>query len=198
MEVAWLHRARWRWRGALLWPTFIVAAPADAVIAHLWPAVGSAESLGSGLLVGLVASLLAVVVGSPALGAALRLLRPGLPVAIARNYGGAIAVSLVTATLVALGLAHRDAIARSDALLRDALARAVAFIGFRAPAEFRSNAARPDVLVIQPDAIYRVCVPGREDGRWYCVVVRPQVGGSQGGVVFAGSEPNELLAQGGY
>src|SRR5579875_2419879 len=129
MEVAWLHRARWRWRGALLWPTFIVAAPADAVIAHLWPAVGSAESLGSGLLVGLVASLLAVVVGSPALGAALRLLRPGLPVA----------VSLVTATLVALGLAHRDAIARSDALLRDALARAVAFIGFRAPAEFRSN-----------------------------------------------------------
>lgn len=194
MEAAWLHRARWRWRGALLWPTFVVAAVADAVIAHAWPMAGDRESLTAGLLVGLIFSLLAVVLGSRPLGALVRRVRPDMPATVARNYAGTFAVAFVTAAILVLGLVHRAAIARSDAILHEAVARAVAYIGFRAPAEFRANAQQTDTLVIQQDAIYRVCVAGKH-GRWYCVVVKPALPVARS-VVPAGSEPNSLLAQG--
>ncbi len=195
MEAGWLHRARWRWRGALMWPTFVAAVIADAVIAHVWPTAGDAESLGAGLLAGMVASLLAVVLCSPPLGALLRRVRPDLPSAIARNYAGTFAVSTVSVTFLAIGLAHHGAIVRGAALLHEAVARAEAYIGFRAPAEFRANAQRTDTFVIQPGAIYRVCVPGGRDGRWYCVVVKPALPVSRS-VIPAGSEPNALMAQG--
>lgn len=195
MEAAWLHRARWRWRGALLWPTFVVAVIADALIAHAWPTAGDAENLGAGLLVGLVFSLLAVVLLSRPLGALVRKVRADMPSTVARNYAGTFATGLVTAAILALGLIHHAAIARSAAQLHEAVARAVAYIGFYAPAEFRVNARQTDTFVIQPGAIYRVCVPGRIDARWYCVVVKPALPVARS-VVPAGSEPNSLLAQG--
>jgi len=195
MEAAWLHRARWRWRGALLWPTFVIAVVADALIAHRWPTTGDAESLGAGLLVGLICSLLAVVLCSRPLGMLLRFVRTDMPAAVARNYAGTFAVGLVTAAILSLGLVHHASIARSAARLHEAVARAVAYIGFYAPAEFRVNARQTDTFVIQPDAIYRVCVPGRNDGRWYCVVVKPALPVARS-VIPAGSEPNALLAQG--
>lgn len=195
MEAAWLHRARWRWRGALLWPTFVLAAIADAVIAHTWPTAGDSESLGAGLLVGLVSSLLAVVLCSRPLGAVLHRVRTDMPSTVARNYAGTFATGVVTAVILALGLVHHAAIARSASLRHEAVARAEAYIGYHAPAEFRANAAQTDTYVLQADTIYRVCVPGREDGRWYCVIVKPALPVA-GSVVPAGSEPNALLSQG--
>lgn len=178
-----------------MWPLFVVAAALDAVIAHAWPAAGDRESLGAGLLVGLFFSLLAIVLCSRPLGALLRRVRPDMPATVARNYGGSAGVLTVTAVLLALGLAHRSALVGQQRALRDAVVRAQAFIGDRAPAEFRVNATHTDTYTIEPGAVYRVCVLGRDDGRFYCVIVRPRLPFDRS-VVPAGSEPNAVLAQG--
>ncbi|HZE06382.1 MAG TPA: hypothetical protein VE127_14225, partial [Solirubrobacteraceae bacterium] len=60
MESAWLHRARWRWRGALLWPTFVVGVIADGLIAQFRPFLGDGQSFGAGVLAGMFFNLLAV------------------------------------------------------------------------------------------------------------------------------------------
>ena len=43
--------------------------------------------------------------------------------------------------------------------MRDATARAQAWIGDRAPAEFRRNVEELDTYAIQPGSVYRTCVP---------------------------------------
>jgi hypothetical protein len=72
---------------------------------------------------------------------------------------------------VMAGLVHRSTIVQHRRMLRDAIARAEAFIGDRAPAEFRMHMAVTDTVTIEP-GIYRTCVPGDGDGRTYCVVVK--------------------------
>ena len=95
MEAAWIARARWRWRGAWLWPTFVVAALADGVIATVRPFAGDRQSFAGGVLGGLVLSLLAVLFCSRGLGRLVRRFRSDMPVAVARNYGGTDRKSVV-------------------------------------------------------------------------------------------------------
>jgi hypothetical protein len=195
MEAAWISRARWRWRGAWLWPTFVVAAFLDGVIALVRPFVGDRQSLPGGLLAGLVLNLLAVLFLSRGLGALLRRVRGDMPVGVARNYGGTIAVALVSAALLAAGLARHESIVGNQQALRDAVVRAVAYIGDHAPQAFRANARQTDTFTIQAGAMYRTCVPSRDGRRSYCVIVKPRLP-LQRSVVFGGYEPNGLFAAG--
>ena len=195
MEVAWIARARWRWRGAWLWPTFAAAALLDGLIALVRPFVGERQSMAGGVLAGLILNLLAVLFLSRALGALLRRRRGDLPVGVARNYGGTIAVALVSAGLLAIGLARHGAIVAHQRTLRDAIARAEAYIGDHAPATFRSNARHTDTFTIEAGTMYRTCVPSQDGRRSYCVIVKPRLPLDRS-VVFAGYEPNWLFAQG--
>jgi hypothetical protein len=195
MEAGWLARARWRWRGAWLWPTFVAAAAFDGVLARVRPFAGDRQSFYGGLLVGLIANLLAVVLLSRVLGAILRRRRRDLPVAVARNYGGTIAVVAISAGLLALGLGRHPGVEARQAALRDAVVRAEAYIGTHAPAEFRVNASFTDTYVIQPGAVYRTCVPSRFRPRYYCVIVKPRLPLARS-VVPAGSEPNQTMSLG--
>jgi len=195
MDGGWLARARWRWRGALLWPTFAVAVVLDGAIAHERPLVGDSQSFFGGLLLGLIFSLLAVLFCSRPLGGALRRRRRDLPVDVARNYAGTVAVLTVTLAIVVAGLVHHPAIVAQQRTLDDAVARAEAFIGARAPDEFRVNASHTDAYAIQPGSIYRVCVPDRAGTRTYCVVVKEGLPLSQS-VIPDGYEPNSVFAQG--
>jgi len=195
MEAAWIARARWRWRGAWLWPAFVMAAVLDGVIAVLRPFVGDAQSFAGGLLAGLVLNLLAVLFLSRGFGALLRRVRGDMPVSVARNYGGAIAVVLVSAALLAVGLARHEGIVDGQQELRDAVVRAVAYIGDHAPQAFRANAPRTDTFTIQAGAVYRTCVPSRDDRRSYCVIVKPALPLARS-VVFDGYEPNSLFSEG--
>jgi hypothetical protein len=102
---------------------------------------------------------------------------------------------LIAAGFVAAGLANRSDLRSDDAALRDALVRAEAFIGDRAPAQFRANAEQADTYVIQADSIYRTCVPNSAHTRTYCVIVRRSLPFARS-VVFAGYEPNALFAAG--
>ena len=195
MEAAWIARARWRWRGAWLWPTFVIAALIDGVIATIRPFVGDRQSFAGGVLAGLVINLLAVLFCSRGFGLMLRRRRTDMPVGVARNYGGTAAVVLVSAGLLAAGMARHPGIVANQRALRDAVVRAAAYIGDRAPETFRVDAQRTDTFTIQAGAIYRTCVLSQDGRRSYCVIVRPHLPSARS-VVFDGYEPNWLFAEG--
>jgi hypothetical protein len=190
-----LTRWRWRWRGAWLWPAFAAGIVADAVIGHLLPPAGESQHPVGAALVGMFFNLAAIILLSRPLGAVIRRRRPDMPRLIARDYGGALGVSLITFGLLLAGVIHRHVIDHHRTARRDAIVRAQAFIGARAPEPFRHELAAVDVYAIQPGRMYRVCVPPPPVTRSYCVVVdasRPLASS----VRFAGAESNATFAQG--
>jgi hypothetical protein len=190
-----LVRMRWRRAGAWLWPSFIVLVAVDAVVGNALPPAGATESLMAAGLLALVANLLGVLLLSRPLGVVLRRLRPDMPKVVARDYGGTVVVLAVTAVIVLAGLAHRGAIAATQRATADAITRAQAWIGDRAPAQFRRNLQFVDLLAIQPGTIYRACVPNGTGTRSYCVIVNRSLPFPQS-VTFSGYEPNSVLAAG--
>ncbi len=194
MDGAWLARMRWRWRGASLWPAFVAATIAEAVIGHLLPPAGDAQSLVAAGLLGFVLNVIALVLLSRPVGAALRLVRADLPVVVARDYAGTLAVTLVAGGLLAVGLMHRGSVVGDQHAMVDAIRRAQAWIGDRAPAEFRRNVEHTDTYAIE-HGIYRTCVPSAVQARSYCVIVDTSVPFPRG-VRFAGYEPNSEFAAG--
>lgn len=197
MGLSWLVRMRWRLLGAWMWPSFVALAAADGVIGHLLPAVGTAEGVLGGIVLGLVLNLLCVVVLGPLLGRALRTRRPDLPVAIARNYAGTACIVLVTLGFAALGALHHHQIVRDRAALRDAAVQAAAWIGDHAPPRFRADASSLDSYVLLTGSVYRECASAGGGGspHYYCVIVDERRSGS-GAVHPAGSESNETLSRG--
>jgi hypothetical protein len=195
MDGAWLARLRWRRRGAWLWPTFVVLTLADGFILHALPIAGSTQTVVGGFVAGMVLNVLAVLLLSRPFGALLRRHRKDMPFVVARNYGGAAAVLLVTAVVVTIGLLHHPTIVAQRQAFDDAVVRAIAFIGDRAPDQFRTNAAHTDTYTIQAGSVYRTCVPNRSATRNYCVIVRTRMPLARS-VVPDGSEPNSLFAQG--
>ncbi len=190
-----LVRLRWRRAGAWLWPAFVAFTLADAVIGHSLPPAGSTESLTAAGLLGLVLNLLGVLFLSRPLGWLMRRARRDLPTVVARDYGGTVVVLALTAVLVLAGIMHRPAIYASERAMQDAIARAQAWIGDRAPAEFRRNLQVVSVLAIQAGTIYRACVPNVQNTKTYCVIVdrsKPL----EESVKFSGYEPNATLASG--
>ncbi len=190
-----LVRLRWRRAGAWLWPSFVLFTIADAVVGHDLPPAGSTESLIAAGLLGLFLNLLGVLFLSRPFGWAVRRVRPHMPHVVARDYGGTIVVLALTATLVTVGLLHRPAIQASGRDMQDAIARAQAWIGDRAPDEFRRNLRVVSLLAIQDGTIYRACVPNVEDTKSYCVIVNRSLPFAQS-VRFSGYEPNATLASG--
>jgi hypothetical protein len=195
MDGAWLARLRWRQRGTWLWPTFVAATAFDGVIGHALPLAGETQSVAGGLVLGLVLNVLAVLFFSRPLGAALRRRRTDLPTLVARNYGGAVAVVSVAVVLLTVGLLHRPTVIAHQHALQDAITRAEAFIGSRAPEPFRENVTHTDTFTIEPGSIYRTCVPSVDGTRTYCVIVKTQLPFARS-VTFAGYESNATFAQG--
>jgi hypothetical protein len=195
MDGAWLHRVRWRRRGAWLWPAFVALTVADAVVGHLLPPAGDGQSVVSAGLVALVLNLVGVILLSRPLGAAIRRTRGDLPSIVARDYAGTTVVAIVALALLIAGLIHRPTLQAQRRTMDDAIKQAQAFIGDRAPAEFRRNLQLVDTFVIQQGSIYRTCVPSDDRRRTYCVIVKTNLPFARS-VSFAGYESNEVLNQG--
>ncbi len=195
MDAASLIRMRWRLRGAWLWPSFVVLTFADAAVVHDLPLTGDSASWVSGWLLGAVVSLLCIVLFANLLGRVVRRIRPDMPRVVARNYAGALITLTITLCFVAFGLIHQQAIASDNFALRDATARAEAYIGEHAPQRFQANLHRLDTFPVQAPKIYRTCVHDVTRTYYYCVVVnRTQPFGSS--VHYSGTESNQSLAQG--
>lgn len=195
MDRGWLTRVRWRRRGAWLWPVFATLTVVDGLVGHLLPPSGDSMSIAAAAVAGLVANLIAVVLLARPLGALLRRVRRDLPGVVARNDAGALVVVAVSGVLLGAGIAHRSTLVADRHAMADAIVRAQAWIGDRAPVAFRRNVARVDTFAIQPGSIYRTCVPSADGRRNYCVVVNTQLPFSRS-VSFAGYEPNAVLAEG--
>jgi hypothetical protein len=195
MDAAWLGRLRWRRRGAWLWPAFVAATLADAALGHALPPAGDAESITAAAIIGLVFNLIAVILLSRPLSTIVRRRHAELPQIVARDYGGTAAVAAVTLALVTAGLVHHASVMSDRSAQRDAITRAQAWIGDRAPAEFRLHVTYISTFAIQPGRIYRECVPSAKTRRTYCVIVdetRPFASS----VRFGGYEPNSLFSEG--
>ncbi len=195
MDLAWLVRARWRIRGAWMWPAFVVLGVVDGIVGHAQPVAGDGESVLGGIVVGLVLNLIGVVVLAWPVGMLLRAGRRDLPPAIARNYGGTGCLLLVTAGFALLGALHHSTVVTQRATMLDAIERAAAYIGVHAPPAFRANASHTDTFVIQAGSVYRTCVPNGAGTRTYCVVVNERRPLAQS-VSFSGYEPNSILERG--
>ncbi|HZO79679.1 MAG TPA: hypothetical protein VFB39_16690 [Solirubrobacteraceae bacterium] len=188
-------RLRWRRRGAWLWPTFALLTAADAVIGHELPPIGDSQAIFAAVLLGGIFNLLGVIVLSWPLSLLVRRVRPDLPAVIARDYAGTFVVVAITAVLLGVGIAHRSTILQRSADAREAAVRAEAWIGTRAPAAFRREAARLDTLAIEPGRLYRSCVTSADAKRSYCVIVKLWRPAARS-VTFAGNEANAVFATG--
>jgi hypothetical protein len=195
MFGGWLARMRWRRRGAWLWPAFVSLTVFDGLIGLVLPVSGDSESFVGGLLAGLVLNLIAVLVISLPAGVLLRRRRPDLPAMVARDYTGTLAVLLVAVGITGVGVIHHASIEANRRALSDALARAAAWMGDRAPAEFRSNLEHMNTYTIEAQHLYRTCVEGVHTRRSYCVIVKRDAPFRRS-VTFAGYESNQMFAQG--
>jgi hypothetical protein len=195
MDGVWLARMRWRRRGAWLWPAFVASIALDALIGHALPPAGETQTVLGAALLGCFLNLFGVVLLSAAVGALVRRRRRDLPQGVARDYGGTLVIAGVCAALLLAGLLHRPTVLAHQRILRDAIVRAQAWIGDRAPAEFRRHLSVVDVYPIEPGRMYRICVPSIERTRTYCVVVKSTMPFASS-VSFAGYEPNSVFAAG--
>jgi hypothetical protein len=194
MESAWLTRMRWRRRGAWMWPTFAALTVVDACVVHALPLEGNSEGLVPALIFAGFWNFIAVVVVAHPVGAMVRRVRRDLPRFIARDYAGTWLLLAIAAGLLAAGLANHSTVSSDGAVMRDAEARAIAYIGFRAPPAFRAGLGRATTFTIQAGSLYRTCVPNA-GGRTYCVIVNDRQPASRS-VHFAGYEPNSVFAVG--
>jgi hypothetical protein len=195
MDGAWLARMRWRRRGAWLWPAFFAATVTDAAIGHALPPSGETQTLLAAALAGCFLNLIAVVVLRRPVGALLRRMRPDLPKIVASDYAGTTAVALVAISLLVAGLLHRPSVLDHKRSLEDAIKRAQAYIGDRAPAEFRRNVEFVSTFAVEPGSIYRICVPSASSPRTYCVIVKTKMP-FPSSVIPAGYESNAVFSAG--
>ena len=194
MEAGRLTRFRWRHRGAWLWPSFIALTLLDGVIGHALPPAGDSQHFLGAALVGCFANLIGIVALAWPVSLAVRRYRRGMPEGVARDYAGTLVMASISALVLLLGILHHSALAQARQARAEAMARAEAWIGARAPAEFRARAASLDAYEIQPGSIYRVCVLSAR-GRSYCVVVDTSAPLARS-VRFAGYESNAVYSEG--
>jgi hypothetical protein len=171
MERASLTRLRWRLRGAWMWPVFVVATGADAVLLHALPIATDGIGVVPALLLSGFLNLFVVAVVAPLSGRLVRRRRPDLPKAVAADYAGATLLAAVAALLLVGGLLHRPAVERAERDLRVQAAAARAFLLTDAPPAVRSRLGAANTIRLA-DGFYRTCVPEGRPRRAFCVFVR--------------------------
>lgn len=178
-----------------MWPAFALLTVLDAVIGTALPPAGDGwDVIGAGLFAGF-ANLAAIVALSVPLRHLIRRRRPDLPTIIAADYAGTATMVAIAAVLLVAGVIHRPTVQADQRAMADAVTRAQAYIGARAPAQFGSNVQYVNTYVIQPGSLYRICVPNVAGDQLYCVVVHEKLLFARS-VSPAGSEPNSVLGAG--
>lgn len=197
-EPLWRSRARWRLKGALLWPAFWILTVADALLLGKLPIAGDGgTAFVPALLLSGFFNLMAVAVVAPLVGAALRRRRRDLPGVVAFDYAGTALLLAVTGALLVGGLAHRDALREREHDLIVQRSAALQFMRREAPPEYRRSLPATTTIRME-DELFRTCTPGDDPDRWFCVYVAtdtspPGVTGDQN------RESNESLrAAGGF
>jgi hypothetical protein len=170
-EALWRSRLRWRWRGAMQWPTFAAVMVADALLLDRLPISGDRGPgvFAAALLAGFL-NLFVVAVCAPLAGRWLRSRQPDVPRVVADDRAGTVLLVAGVALVAVLGMTHRPAVlAAGSAAAAEAHAARV-FVLHQAPPEFAANVDRLDTWKQSRD-LYRTCVPGPDPRRSFCVIV---------------------------
>jgi hypothetical protein len=171
MEQVWASRLRWRLRGAWQWPVFGALVVGDAILLHELPVAGDrGPGMVGALLLAGVFNLVAVAVGGPLGGLALRRRRRDLPAVVASDYAGSVAMLALSGLLAVLGLAHRPAAVADRDAFAAGLSRVRAYVGHSAPPEYRRHVDEASSVRFGED-LYRTCVPGDRPRRALCLFV---------------------------
>jgi hypothetical protein len=170
-ELARTTWTRWRWRlrGAVMWPAFVVCLALDTLILHELPISGTSTSVGDAFIVAGFLNLGAVAVLGPLVALLLRRRRPDLPWVVARDYCGTGALLLVTAVLLGVGLANRGTVQAEQRSFHAQGAALQRYVDAHAPA-LRHNLARADTVQMAA-TLYRTCVPAQRPGTALCLYI---------------------------
>jgi hypothetical protein len=170
-EALWARRLRWRMRGAMLWPAFVLAVVVDALLLDLLPIQGDDGPglFAAAILAGFL-NLFVVAVAAPLAGRWLRR-RRGLPAVVATDQAGTVLLGAFAVLIAVLGLAHRPAVRAADADLAAQAAQARQFVLEHAPGQYHANVARLSTWKQGPD-LYRTCVPGTDPRRAFCMIIK--------------------------
>jgi len=186
-RITWT-RWRWRLRGAVMWPTFVVCLAVDTFILHRLPISGSATAVSDAFIEAGFLNLAAVAVLGPLLSVALRRRRRDLPRVVALDYAGTAALLLVTILLLGAGLAHRPTVVAAQRSFRDQALALRSYIDANAPG-LRHNLGRADTVQLDT-GFYRTCVPASDPNTALCLFIDTST--SPPGVRRdSDSEPNE-------
>jgi hypothetical protein len=170
-DALWQTRMRWRLRGAMLWPSFVVALAVEAILLDRLPVSGdSGPGLFAAVLLAGFLNLCLVAVAAPLAGRWLRHRRPGTPAVIATDRAGAVLLAAACALIAVLGLMHRSSVRAAHAELDAQAASARRFVLSRAPLEYQAHADHLST-VKQGEHLYRTCVAGARPDRAFCVFV---------------------------
>lgn len=168
-ERFWTRRLRWRFRGAWMWPAFVVLTIADGLLLHELPPQATGVDLVPALIVASFGNLFLIGVVAPWIARRLEERQTQAPeerelpfeVMVDRAATALLLAGLVG--VVAAGLAARPAvITETDAT--QANAKAIrAYVERHGTAEERRNLHAADTVRLSK-GYFRTCVP-RDDGR---------------------------------
>jgi hypothetical protein len=196
VEPLWRSRLRWRLRGALQWPAFVILTFADAVLLGRLPIAGDGgTAFVPALLLAGFFNLLAVAIVAPLAGRLLQRRRGDLPVVVAADHAGTVALVCVTVALLTGGLIHHDAVSDTEHDLVVQRLAALRYMQSQAPAEFRHNLPATTTIKME-DELFRTCTPGSDPDRWFCVYVATDTS-PPGVTADANRESNESLRRAG-
>lgn len=165
-----LRRTRWRLRGALLWPAFVLATVVDAAIMHWLPIAGDGTHWVAALLLSGCLNVAAVALLGSLGGFVLRRVGPGLPKVVADDRAGTAVLGLLAATYLLAGLVHGPEIdAQRDAFSAQSVA-VRRWIDVNGDSFARAHVDLADSIRID-EGLYRTCVPRPEPRRYRCLIV---------------------------
>ena len=174
-ERFWVARARWRLRGAMLWPAFVVLTLVDGFVLYRLSPVGfDFKDPIAPVLMATFGNLFLVAVVAPLLTRRLVARRPaGLPQVEREVLGDRVGTALLAVGLVgvvAAGLGNRQVVvSETDATERNAAAVSEYVAHSRSPELLRNKETANTYKV--SEGYFRTCIARDDRRRHFCLFV---------------------------
>ncbi|MEA2123432.1 MAG: hypothetical protein QOI80_214 [Solirubrobacteraceae bacterium] len=140
-----------------MWPAFIVATVAEAILFDALPFTGDGPGgIVPSLLLAAAFNLVVVAALAPLAGFALRRRRRDLPRAIATDVTGTVLVAVLFVVLLTAGIVHHGALARDDRDRAAAYAATATYVHNQAR-DYLAQIEAMDALKVE-EGMWRTCV----------------------------------------
>lgn len=172
-ERFWPARMRWRLRGALQWPAFVLFTLLDGiVIAELPPAVIKDPNLIVGILAATFGNLVLIGAVAPYLAGRLAR-REGLATAereVLQDRIAAIALAIGLVACLVSGLANRPVIVSETEATEDVGRELRAYVERSGSEELRRNLETANTIRLS-EGYFRACIARDDRRRYFCLFI---------------------------